>query len=126
MSSNHIADLKDFLTANNLTTGFIVQPYELRSTTVATERYMALLPDGGGVSSIRQPFVRVLLIGQINELQAFVFNTANAICDKLKPDSSAYSSGNVALFEVMNDIAINERTTDGRPYCQINLRLLVW
>ena len=126
MSNNHIADLKDFLVANNLTTGFIVQPYELRSTTTATERYMALLPDGGGVASIRQPFVRILLIGQINELQAFVFNAANAICDKLKPDSGAYSGGNVALFEVMNDITINERTTDGRPYCQVNLRLLVW
>ena len=53
--SNHIADLKDFLVAQNLTTGFIVQPYELKSTTTATERYMALLPDGGGNASIRQP-----------------------------------------------------------------------
>ncbi len=126
MSSNHISDLKDFLVAQNLTTGFIVQPYELRSTTTATERYMALLSDGGGAASIRQPFVRILLIGQINELAAYVWNAANAICEKLKPDSTIYSGGNVALFEVMNEITIQERTTDGRPYCQINLRLLVW
>lgn len=124
--SNHIADLKDFLVAQNLTTGFIVQPYELKSTTTATERYMSLLPDGGGTASIRQPFVRILLIGQINELAAYVVNAADAIVKKLSPDSATYSQGNAALFEVTNDITISERTTDGRPYCQINLRCLVW
>jgi len=115
--SNHIADLKDFLVAQNLTTGFIVQPYELKSTTTATERYMA---------SIRQPFVRILLIGQINELAAYVVNAADAIVKKLSPDSPDYKQGNVALFGVTNDISVSERTTDGRPYCQINLRCLVW
>ena len=124
--SNHIADLKDFLVAQNLTTGFIVQPYELKSTTTATERSIALLPDGGGNASIRQPFVRILLIGQINELAAYVVNAADSIVKKLSPDSATYSQGNAALFEVTNDITISERTTDGRPYCQINLRCLVW
>lgn len=40
---------------------------ETKHIHTATERYMALLPDGGGNTSIRQPFVRILLIGQINE-----------------------------------------------------------
>ena len=123
---SYLSDLNSFLSDNNLTTGFIVQPYELKLTTTATERYMVLQPDGGSVALVRQPFVRILLIGQINELAAFVVNAADNICKALAPDSETYSGGSVALYEVMNDITISERTSDGRPYCQINLRMLVW
>jgi len=97
----YIDDIRDWLIANNLVTGYKVQPYEFRS-----------------------PFARLLITGQ----KAEAHQVANGVVDRangiIKAMQESYSQGLNFLMVPVSDISITARTEDGRPYCQINLRIL--
>ena len=66
----------------------------------------------------------LLIIGQ----KAEAHQVANGVVDRangiIKAMQDSYSQGNNFLMVPVSDISITARTEDGRPYCQINLRIL--
>lgn len=128
----HIEDIKDWIFANGLSSGYRVQPYEWRDepvtgqTSTINDRFIIIQPDGGQPvnGEFRSPFARILIIGRKPE----EFQVANGVVDRangiIKAMQDSYSQGNNFLMVPVSDISITARTEDGRPYCQINLRIL--
>jgi len=119
-----IENIRDWLISAGLDDGYKLQPYEWHDTGVAADRYIAIIPDGGlsANTEYREPYVRLLIIGRKAEAHSVsVIPCANDIIDTLR---NSYHQDESFLIEAVNDIAVTARTSDGRPYCQINLRLL--
>lgn len=128
----YINDIRDWLIANNLVAGYRVQPYEwddtplTGQTSTINDRFIIIQPDGGQPANgeFRSPFARLLVIGKKPEEHQSpngVVTRANGI---IKAMQDSYSQGNNFLMVPVSDISITARTEDGRPYCQINLRIL--
>lgn len=121
---SHIENIRDWLIANNLDDGYKVQPYEWVDTGITTDRFIAVVPDGGQEANgeFRQPYVRLLIIGKKAEAFSLsVVPRANGIINTLR---NSYHQDESFLIEAVSDISVTARTSDGRPYCQINLRIL--
>lgn len=122
----YIDDIRDWLIANNLVAGYKVQPYEWKDSGITTDRFIVIQPDGGQPvnGEFRSPFARLLIIGQ----KAEAHQVANGVVDRangiIKSMQDSYSQGINFLMVPVSDISITARTEDGRPYCQINLRIL--
>ena len=122
----YIDDIRDWLIANNLVAGYKAQPYEWKDSAITTDRFIVIQPDGGQPvnGEFRSPFARLLIIGQ----KAEAHQVANGVVDRangiIKAMQDSYSQGNNFLMVPVSDISITARTEDGRPYCQINLRIL--
>ena len=121
---SHIENIRDWLSDNSLDADYKVQPYEWKDTGVTTDRFIAIVPDGGQEANteFRQPYVRLLIIGQKAEAHSVsVVPRANDIINTLR---NSYHQDESFLIEAVSDISVTARTSDGRPYCQINLRIL--
>lgn len=120
----HIENIRDWLIANNLGDGYKVQPYEWVDTGITTDRFIAVIPDGGqeANSEYRQPYVRLLVIGR--KAEAFSLSVVPRANDIINTLRNSYHQDESFLIEAVSDISVTARTTDGRPYCQINLRIL--
>lgn len=122
----YIDDIRDWLIANNLAAGYKVQPYKWTDSGLTTDRFLVIQPDGGQPANaeFRSPFARLLIIGKKSEPHQAtngVVSTANGI---IKTMQDVFSFGNNFLMEAVSDVSITAETDDGRPYCQINLRIL--
>ena len=122
----YIDDIRDWLVANKLAEGYKVQPYEWKDSAITTDRFIVIQPDGGLPvnGEFRSPFARLLVIGRKSEPHQIangVIDRANGIIKKMQV---SYSHGRNFLMVPVNDISITARTEDGRPYCQINIRIL--
>ena len=117
-------NIRAWLIANGLDADYKVQPYEWADTGTLTDRFIVIVPDGGLTANTeyREPYVRLLIIGRKAEAHSVsVATRANDIINTLR---NSYHQDESFLIEAVNDIAVTARTSDGRPYCQINLRLL--
>ena len=121
---SHIENIRDWLIANNLDDDYKVQKNEWADTGSTTDRFITILPDGGREANpeFRQPYVRLLIIGRKAESHAIsVEQRANDIINTLR---DSYHQDESFLIQAVSDISVTARTSDGRPYCQINLRIL--
>lgn len=122
----HIDNLRAWLMANGLDADYKVQQNEWADTGSTTDRFIAIIPDGGldANPEFRQPYARLLIIGRKAEAHAApngVSSRANGIINTLR---NSYHQDESFLIQAVNDISVTARTSDGRPYCQINLRIL--
>ena len=84
---SHIENIRDWLIANNLDDGYKVQPYEWVDTGITTDRFIAVVPDGGQEANgeYRQPYARLLIIGKKSEaFSVSVVPRANDIINTLR------------------------------------------
>ena len=121
---SHIENIRDWLSANSLDDGYKVQPYEWADTGITTDRFIAVVPDGGQEANgeFRQPYVRLLIIGR--KAEAFSLSVVPRSNDIISTLRNSYHQDESFLIEAVSDISVTARTSDGRPYCQINLRIL--
>ena len=125
--SAHIDAIKTWLGTLGLPSSYKIQYGEWKDTGVSTDRYIVIAPDGGLRAEpwFRQPLVRLLIIGCTNE-SALVTNGTESVTNGIIQAVRALGKiDGLILLECANDAIGPARTTDSRPWYQINLRCLV-
>ena len=122
----YIEDIRDWLLLNNLLLGYREQKFEWKDSGISTDRFIVVQPDGGQPANgeFRSPFARLLIIGKKAEPHQIAGGVVERANDIITTMQDSYSQGRNFLMVPVNDISITARTEDGRPYCQINLRIL--
>ena len=111
-------DIRQWLIANGLTTGYTLQ-YG-RWNDKPSERLIVVFPDGGTVhgSLEERPNVRLLIMGKQNDNAVELEAHANAIIETARDN---FSHGDLALIQPVNTPIGPGFTEKSQPFFQINL-----